>query len=38
MTHNPMGFIFAGNVKQAQQEVARLLAQLVTTTSAGYIF
>ena len=28
MTHYPMGFIFAGDVKQAQQEVARLLAQL----------
>ena len=33
MTHNPMGFIFAGDVKQAQQEVARLLAQLATTTT-----
>ena len=32
MTHNPMGFIFAGKVKQAQQEVAKLLARLATTT------
>ena len=32
MTHNPMGFIFAGSVKQAQQEVAKLLARLATTT------
>jgi hypothetical protein len=27
-----MGFIFAGNVKQAQHEVANLLARLATTT------
>jgi hypothetical protein len=33
LTHNPMGFIFAGDVKQAQQEVARLLARLATTTT-----
>jgi hypothetical protein len=32
MTRNPMGFIFAGNIKQAQQEVANLLARLATTT------
>jgi len=32
MTQNPMGFIFAGNVKQAQQEIVRLLKQLSTTT------
>jgi hypothetical protein len=32
-THNPMGFIFAGNVKQAQQELAGLLARLATTTT-----
>ena len=36
MAHNPMGFIFAGDVKRAQQEVAVLLAQLaMTTTWAG---
>jgi hypothetical protein len=36
MTRNPMGFIFAGQVKQAQQEVATLLVRLATTTfSAG---
>ena len=33
MAHNPMGFIFAGDVKRAQQEVAGLLAQLATTTT-----
>jgi hypothetical protein len=33
MTHDPMGFIFAGPVKQAQQEVAHLLDRLTTTTT-----
>ncbi len=33
VTHNPMSFICAGDVKQAQQEVARLLARLATTTT-----
>lgn len=28
MAHNPMGFIFAGNVQRAQQEIASLLRQL----------
>ena len=32
MTQTPMGFIFAGDVEQAQQEVARLLARLATTS------
>src|SRR5262249_48901180 len=32
MTRNPMGFIFAGQLQQAQQEVASLLARLATTT------
>jgi hypothetical protein len=32
MARNPMGFIFAGDVKKAELEVARLLAQLATTT------
>jgi len=36
MTHNPMGFIFAGNVKQARQELIRLLARLSTTTTWGW--
>jgi hypothetical protein len=33
MTRNPMGFIFAGQVKQAQQELIHLLAKLATTTT-----
>ena len=33
VTQNPMSFIFAGDVKQVQQEVARLLARLATTTT-----
>ncbi len=32
MAQNPMGLIFAGNVKQARQEVVRLLEQLSRTT------
>lgn len=35
MTRNPMGFIFTGNTKQAQQELVRLLSRLGTTTSWG---